>query len=317
MPSDELVARRRKVMELADMGMSNRDIAMELGISASTVSSDKRAYHDRPDDYMPVVPAEKTEKTDDASVPNDAGTDGDNVSIDGSGEPSQRDASDGERDEDDAADVRRESTDMSTPEPEPDASVNADTPADGERHDSNADNADGSDGSEPEEPEPEPEPAGKATDDISRTMDERIHEFQSRLHDIAVDAREQMGLPKEDAPEYGDERESVGSEAGDARNDRMLALRSVSQLHPASGNGASDSANGSGMTGRPHESHGLGIMGKLVGGNDGHARDAFMALTENEKWDVKEHEKGTAFVNGVIAGSIVIAVMSLLLNLIL
>lgn len=315
MPSDELVARRRKVMELADMGMSNRDIAMELGISASTVSSDKRAYHDRPDDYMPVVPAEKTEKTDDASVPNDAGTDGDNVSIDGNGEPSQRDASDGERDEDDAADVRRESTDMSTPEPESDASVNADTPADGERHDSNADNADGSDGSEPEEPEPEP--AGKATDDISRTMDERIHEFQSRLHDIAVDAREQMGLPKEDAPEYGDEQESVGSEAGDARDDRMLASRSVSQLHPASGNGASDAANGSGIMVKHDESHGLGIMGKLVGGNDGHARDAFMTLTENEKWDVKEHEKGTAFVNGVITGSIVIAVMSLLLNIVL
>lgn len=52
MPSDEIRNRRIKVHELMDSGLTNREIADQLGISTSTVSSDKKAISDHPDDYI-------------------------------------------------------------------------------------------------------------------------------------------------------------------------------------------------------------------------------------------------------------------------
>lgn len=52
MPSDEIRNRRIKVHELMDSGLTNREIADQLGISTSTVSSDKKAITVHPDDYI-------------------------------------------------------------------------------------------------------------------------------------------------------------------------------------------------------------------------------------------------------------------------
>ena len=52
MPSDEIRNRRIKVHELMDLGLTNREIADQLGISTSTVSSDKKAINAHPDDYI-------------------------------------------------------------------------------------------------------------------------------------------------------------------------------------------------------------------------------------------------------------------------
>lgn len=52
MPSDEIRNRRIKVHELMDSGLTNREIADQLGISTSTVSSDKKAINAHPDDYI-------------------------------------------------------------------------------------------------------------------------------------------------------------------------------------------------------------------------------------------------------------------------
>ena len=52
MPSDEIRNRRIKVHELMDSGLTNREIADQLGISTSTVSSDKKAISAHPDDYI-------------------------------------------------------------------------------------------------------------------------------------------------------------------------------------------------------------------------------------------------------------------------
>lgn len=52
MPSDEIRNRRIKVHELMDSGLTNREIADQLGISTSTVSSDKKAISAHPDYYI-------------------------------------------------------------------------------------------------------------------------------------------------------------------------------------------------------------------------------------------------------------------------
>lgn len=52
MPSDEIRNRRIKIHELMDSGLTNREIADQLGISTSTVSSDKKAINAHPDDYI-------------------------------------------------------------------------------------------------------------------------------------------------------------------------------------------------------------------------------------------------------------------------
>lgn len=52
MPSDEIRNRRIKVHELMDSGLTNREISDQLGISTSTVSSDKKAISAHPDYYI-------------------------------------------------------------------------------------------------------------------------------------------------------------------------------------------------------------------------------------------------------------------------
>lgn len=84
MPSDEIRNRRIKVRELMDSGLTNREIADQLGISTSTVSSDKKAINAHPDDYKTVsqetsepvepVKSENTEKNEHAEII-DASTD--------------------------------------------------------------------------------------------------------------------------------------------------------------------------------------------------------------------------------------------------
>lgn len=72
MPSDEIRNRRIKVHELMGSGLTNREIADQLGISTSTVSSDKKAIKAHPDDYIikqessePVaVESERSEEAD-------------------------------------------------------------------------------------------------------------------------------------------------------------------------------------------------------------------------------------------------------------
>lgn len=76
MPSNEIISRRIKVKELMESGSTNKEIAVTLGISTSTVTSDKKAIAAHPDEYTVAnadnkndakkpAPVEKNRDTDD------------------------------------------------------------------------------------------------------------------------------------------------------------------------------------------------------------------------------------------------------------
>lgn len=363
MPSNELIQRRLKVIELADKGLTNKEIANELGISTSTVSSDKKAYHNNPNAYKKTVkkttatttskqskPANKQtttneNKTTTASTANNTANDNtaNNTvkTTDKTVKTAHDDTASATADNDKtlpavAADDNH--TADATSRTDTNTASNAGTvkiKETGTTNNSNENtastvsNADNSSIS-----------GDDIVNDVNDMMDKAIHDFQGKLHNIAVEARKEMGLPTDTAPEYGNESPAIitdDSSQSDADNANITTVTTANTTTVNTDNaGNVDNANTSrlvkshvvspdniitnsgiitGINNSSQHSYDHSIIANMIGSNDTNAYNVFKNLNDKEKWDAKEQEKSNAYVRGFLTGGFIIAIIGILLNI--
>lgn len=360
MPSNELIQRRIKVIELADKGLTNKEIANELGISTSTVSSDKKAYHNNPNAYKKTVkkttattskssskPANKQtttneNKTTTARTANNtanASTANNTVkTTDKTVKTAHDDTASTTADNDKTLPAVNTDTTSRT-EPDTDTASNAGTAkiketaattntTTSENTVSNADTVSNSSIS-----------GDDIVNDVNDMMDKAIHDFQGKLHNIAVEARKEMGLPTDTAPEYGNESPSDNSQSDDD-NANINPVNTTNTVNTES-DGNSDNANSAntstsrlvkshvvspdniitnsgiitGINNSSQHSYDHSIIANMIGSNDTNAYNVFKNLNDKEKWDAKEQEKSNSYVRGFLTGGFIIAIIGIILNI--
>ena len=358
MPSNELIQRRLKVIELADKGMTNKEIANELGISTSTVSSDKKAYHNNPNAYKKTVkkttattskpskPANKqtTKQTTTDSTANNAvnastanktvkTTDktvktahDDAVSTTADNDKTLPAVNTDTTKTDGTAKIKETATTNTTSE-------NTASNAGNNSNSSNADNVDIDSNSSIS--------GDDIVNDVNNMMDKAIHDFQGKLHNIAVEARKEMGLPTDTAPEYGNESPSDSSQSN-ADNANITPVNTESDGNSDNVSNANSANNASantstsrlvkshvvnpdniitnsgiitGINNSSQHSYDHSIIANMIGSNDTNAYNVFKNLNDREKWDAKEQEKSNSYVRGFLTGGFIIAIIGIILNI--
>lgn len=365
MPSNELIQRRLKVIELADKGLTNKEIAVKLGISTSTVSSDKKAYHNNPNAYKKTVkkttatttskpskPANKQtttneNKTTTASTANNTVNDStaNNTvkTTDKTVKTAHDDTVNTTADNDKTLPAVNtdnnhitDTTETETNDGTVKIKETANTTSGSENTVSTVSNADIDSNSSIS--------GDDIVNDVNDMMDKAIHDFQGKLHNIAVEARKEMGLPTDTAPEYGNESPSDNSQS-DADNANIITANTTNAVNTES-DGNSDnvssannvSANTStsrlvkshvvspdniitnsgiitGINNNSQYSYDHSIIANMIGSNDTNAYNVFKNLNDREKWDAKEQEKSNSYVRGFLTGGFIIAIIGILLNM--
>ena len=370
MPSNELIQRRLKVIELADKGLTNKEIANELGISTSTVSSDKKAYHNNPNAYKKTVkkttkttskpskPANKQtitneNKTTTASTANNtvnASTANNTVkTTDKTVKTAHDDTVSTTADNDktlpavNTDTTKTDDTKTGTVKIKETAttsgSENTVSNADIDSNNSNSSNASNADNDSNDSIS-----GDDIVNDVNDMMDKAIHDFQGKLHNIAVEARKEMGLPTDTAPEYGNESPSDNSQS-DADNANITTVNTTNAVNTESdgnhdnvSNANNVSANTStsrlvkshvvspdniitnsgiitGINNSSQHSYDHSIIANMIGSNDTNAYNVFKNLNDKEKWDAKEQEKSNSYVRGFLTGGFIIAIIGIILNI--
>lgn len=348
MPSNELIQRRLKVIELADKGLTNKEIANELGISTSTVSSDKKAYHNNPSAYKKTVKKTTATTTSKPSKPaNKQTTTNENKTTTGSTANNTVKTTDKtvKTAHDDTANTTADN-DKTLP------AVNTDTTkTDGTKtgtakiketgttnttSENTADNADidSNDSISGDD----------IVNDVNDMMDKAIHDFQGKLHNIAVEARKEMGLPTDTAPEYGNESPSDSSQSN-ADNANITTANTTNTVNTESDGNSDNVSNANnvsvststsrlvksrvvnpdniitnsgiitGINNSSQHSYDHSIIANMIGSNDTNAYNFFKNLNDKEKWDAKEQEKSNSYVRGFLTGGFIIAIIGIILNI--
>lgn len=349
MPSNELIQRRLKVIELADKGLTNKEIANELGISTSTVSSDKKAYHNNPNAYKKTVKKTTTSKP--SSKPaNKQTTTNENKTTTASTANNTVNASTANntvKTTDKTVKTTHDDTVNNTADNDKTLpAVNTDTTkTDGTKTGTVKIKETGTTSSENTVSN-----AGTVSNDsisgddivndVNDMMDKAIHDFQGKLHNIAVEARKEMGLPTDTAPEYGNESPSDNSQS-DADNANITPVNTTNTVNTES-DGKSDNVSNvsnantsrlvkshvvspdniitnsgiiTGINNSSQHSYDHSIIANMIGSNDTNAYNVFKNLNDKEKWDAKEQEKSNAYVRGFLTGGFIIAIIGILLNI--
>lgn len=365
MPSNELIQRRIKVIELADKGLTNKEIANELGISTSTVSSDKKAYHNNPNAYKKTV-KKTTATTSKPSKPaNKQTTTNENkTTTDSTANNTVNDstANNTVKTTDKTVKTAHDDTVNTTADNDKTLpAVNTDTTkTDGTVNDTNAGtakiketatntgNENTASNADIDSNSSTVSNAGTVSNDsisgddivndVNDMMDKAIHDFQGKLHNIAIEARKEMGLPTDTAPEYGNESQSDSSQS-DADNANITPVNTESDGNSDNASNANTvSANTStsrlvkshvvspdniitnsgiitGINNSSQHSYDHSIIANMIGSNDTNAYNVFKNLNDREKWDAKEQEKSNSYVRGFLAGGFIIAIIGIILNI--
>lgn len=341
MPSNELIQRRLKVIELADKGMTNKEIANELGISTSTVSSDKKAYHNNPNAYKKTVkkttatttskpskPANKQTTTNENKTTTDSTANNTVKTTDKTVKTAHDDTASTTADNDKTLPV------VNTDTTKTDGTVKikeTGTTTGNENTASTVSNAgtvsnDSISGDD-------------IVNDVNDMMDKAIHDFQGKLHNIAVEARKEMGLPTDTAPEYGNESPSDNSQS-DADNANINPVNTTNTVNTESDGNHDNVSSANTSTSRLVKSHVVSpdniitnsgiitginnssqhsydhsIIANMIGSNDTNAYNVFKNLNDKEKWDAKEQEKSNSYVRGFLTGGFIIAIIGIILNI--
>ena len=166
-------------------------------------------------------------------------------------------------------------------------------------------------------------------------MDKAIHDFQGKLHNIAVEARKEMGLPTDTAPEYGNESPSDNSQSDDD-NANINPVNTDSDGNSDNANSANTSTSTNrlvkshvvspdniitnsgiitGINNSSQHSYDHSIIANMIGSNDTNAYNVFKNLNDKEKWDAKEQEKSNSYVRGFLTGGFIIAIIGIILNI--
>lgn len=371
MPSNELIQRRLKVIELADKGLTNKEIANELGISTSTVSSDKKAYHKNPNAYKKTVKKTTTTTTSKPSKPANkqtitnenktttASTANNTVNASTANNTVKTTDKTVKTAHDDTVSTTADN-DKTLPAVNTDTTKNdgtakiketAATNTISENTVNNADidsnNSNSSNAINVNIDSNSSISGDDIVNDVNDMMDKAIHDFQGKLHNIAVEARKEMGLPTDTAPEYGNESPSDNSQS-DADNANITPANTTNTMNTES-DGNSDnvsnannvntvSANTStsrlvkshvvspdniitnsgiitGINNSSQHSYDHSIIANMIGSNDTNAYNVFKNLNDREKWDAKEQEKSNSYVRGFLTGGFIIAIIGILLNM--
>lgn len=342
MPSNELIQRRLKVIELADKGLTNKEIANELGISTSTVSSDKKAYHNNPNAYKKAVkkttatttsktskPANKQTTTNENKTTTDSTANNTVKTTDKTVKTAHDDTASTTADNDKtlpAVNTDTTKIDGTVKIKETGTTTGNENTA---RTVSNADN-DSNDSISGDD----------IVNDVNDMMDKAIHDFQGKLHNIAVEARKEMGLPTDTAPEYGNESSSDNSQS-DADNANITSVNTTNAVNTESDGNSDNVSNANTVsantstnrlvkshvvnpdnitritnnTNHSQHSYDRSIIENMIGSNDTNAYNVFKNLNDREKWDAKEQEKSNSYIRGFLTGGFIIAIIGILLNM--
>lgn len=350
MPSNELIQRRIKVIKLADKGLTNKEIANELGISTSTVSSDKKAYHNNPNAYKKTVKKTTTSKP--SKPANKQTTTNENKTTVASTANNTVKTTDKtvKTAHDDTDDTVSKTADNDKTLP----AVNTDTTNnDGTVNDTNAGTVKLEETAATNTTTSENTVSNAGTvsndsisgddivNDVNDMMDKAIHDFQGKLHNIAVEARKEMGLPTDTAPEYGNESPSDSSQSdadnanitpvnteSDGKSDNVSNANNVNTVNANTStsrlvkshvvspdNIITNSGIITGINNSSQHSYDHSIIANMIGSNDTNAYNVFKNLNDKEKWDAKEQEKSNAYVRGFLTGGFIIAIIGILLNI--
>lgn len=371
MPSNELIQRRIKVIELADKGLTNKEIANKLGISTSTVSSDKKAYHNNPNAYKKTVKKTTATTTSKQSkTANKQTTTNENKTTTASTANNTVNAitaNNTVKTTDKTVKTAHDDTANTTADNDKTLpAVNTDTTkTDGTVNDTNAgtvkiketdttssentvSNADNNSNSSNVDIDSNSSISGDdIVNDVNDMMDKAIHDFQGKLHNIAVEARKEMGLPTDTAPEYGNESPSDNSQP-DADNANINPVNTTNTVN-AENDGNSDNVSNAnnvntasantntsrlvkshvvspdniitnsgiitGINNSSQHSYDHSIIANMIGSNDTNAYNVFKNLNDKEKWDAKEQEKSNSYVRGFLTGGFIIAIIGIILNI--
>jgi len=368
MPSNELIQRRLKVIELADKGLTNKEIANELGISTSTVSSDKKAYHNNPNAYKKTVkkttkttnksskPANKQTTTNENKTTTDStanNTANDNTAnntvktTDKTVKTAHNDTVNNTADNDKTLPAVNTDTTKNDDTKTGTAKIKETGTTSSENTVSNADNNSNSSTVSNVDIDSNSSISGDdIVNDVNDMMDKAIHDFQGKLHNIAVEARKEMGLPTDTAPEYGNESPSDSSQS-DADNASITPVTTANTTTVnTESDGNSDNASNAntvntntstsrlvkshvvnpdniitnsgiitGINNSSQHSYDHSIIANMIGSNDTNAYNVFKNLNDREKWDAKEQEKSNAYVRGFLTGGFIIAIIGIILNI--
>lgn len=364
MPSNELIQRRLKVIELADKGLTNKEIANELGISTSTVSSDKKAYHNNPNAYKKTVkktttskpskPANKQTTTNENKTTTDSTANNTVKTTDKTVKTAHDDTENNTADNDktlSAVNTDNNHTADATSRTDTDTASNAGTVkleetaatnTTSENTVSNADNnSNSSNVSNAGTVSNDSVSGDDIVNDVNDMMDKAIHDFQGKLHNIAVEARKEMGLPTDTAPEYGNESPSDSSQSdadnanitpvnteSDGKSDNVSNANNVNTVNANTStsrlvkshvvspdNIITNSGIITGINNSSQHSYDHSIIANMIGSNDTNAYNVFKNLNDREKWDAKEQEKSNSYVRGFLTGGFIIAIIGIILNI--
>lgn len=352
MPSNELIQRRIKVIKLADKGLTNKEIANELGISTSTVSSDKKAYHNNPNAYKKTVkkttatttskqskPANKQTTTNENKTTTDSTANNTVKTTDKTVKTAHDDTENNTADNDktlSAVNTDNNHTADATNRTDTDTASNADTVKIKETATTNTTSENTADTVSNDSIS-----GDDIVNDVNDMMDKAIHDFQGKLHNIAVEARKEMGLPTDTAPEYGNESPSDSSQSdadnanitpvnteSDGKSDNVSNANNVNTVNANTStsrlvkshvvspdNIITNSGIITGINNSSQHSYDHSIIANMIGSNDTNAYNVFKNLNDKEKWDAKEQEKSNAYVRGFLTGGFIIAIIGILLNI--
>lgn len=347
MPSNELIQRRLKVIELADKGLTNKEIANELGISTSTVSSDKKAYHNNPNAYKKTVkkttattskpsskPANKQTTTNENKTTT-ASTANNTVNASTANNTVKTTDKTAKTAHDDTANNNADN-DKTLPAVNTDTTKNDDTKTGTAKIKETATNNSGNENTASTASNADIDSNSSISgddivNDVNDMMDKAIHDFQGKLHNIAVEARKEMGLPTDTAPEYGNESPSDNSQS-DADNANINPVNTESDGNTSNVDNANTSrlvkshvvspdniiTNSGIITGinnSSQHSYDHSIIANMIGSNDTNAYNVFKNLNDKEKWDAKEQEKSNSYVRGFLTGGFIIAIIGIIFNI--
>lgn len=315
MPSDAIIARRKHVNELIDRSYTNKQISEELGISISTVSSDKKAILKTPELYAynddkhaesePSTEPTGESATEKASTVenNDANNsvEAERLSV----KPNDVNVTD-DQSTPDANQIVNENEDESHSE-------SAVVHSDDEKHDAAIDMK---------------ATVRKVSNEIDNMVDDESLKIKKQLDEISNQARNRLSITDKETdnnPDSNTEESKIAninadkSADGNADSDFIDKARDAAvhltdktaDYYDKASAGFTKLANNASLAKIDD-----GLNAVIHDDNDDNERRRFMKLSDSEKWSFKENEKSHAYIKGVITGAGVIAILSIVLNLI-
>lgn len=318
MPSDAIITRRKHVNELVDRNYTNKQISEELGISISTVSSDKKAILKTPELYAysddkhqeaasSTEPAtEKTNKTN--TVENNNANNEDNKHS--SEEPHDVNAADAHKSSSDANPIQNKNENEGHSEQ---IVVTND-----DKHDAAIDMK---------------ATVRKVSDEIDNMVDDESLKIKRQLDEISNETRNRLSISDkktanpdsntvESNPAYinNADKNTDNNAVNEADSDFIDKARATAVRLTDKAADYSDKASAgfTKLANNPTLAKIDDSMNAIIhdDDNDDIERRRFMRLSDSEKWTLKENEKSHAYIKGTITGAGIIAVLSIILNLI-